>query len=228
MTVWLATAPAWAAEPEALKESQYQELLRGLVAERNNAARLRRAVDLAKRRALSSLQVKTIATQLGDDAARLELAMAAYPGTVDPENFYDVYDAFSSFSKVMRLHDWIRQEARPTRAPVVVVAGAVSDKEMRDIVQVLRKEAFDSDRDKLGRQILTSGRKGFLAAQIKEMLKCFVFDDSRLEFAKFAYNYTADRDQYFQVNDAFIFSSSRDSFADYIQTRHKAAPPTRR
>lgn len=225
MAAWLGATPVWAAEPETLNEGQFQERVRGLAAERNEADRLSRAVALANRHPLSSLQVKAIAARLRDDAARLEFAIAAYPRTVDPENFYDVYDAFTGFSKVMRLHDWIREKARPPRAAVMLVPETVSDEEMRGIVQALRKESFDQSRDKLGRQILSSSRKKFLAAQIKAMLKCFDFEAPRLEFAKFAYDYTLDREQYFQVNDAFDFATSRESLAQYIQTRNQASPP---
>jgi hypothetical protein len=227
-TVCLGVAPVWGAEPETLKESQFQERMRGLAAERGEAERLSQAVDLVTRHALSSLQVKAIATRLSNDAARLEFAIAAYPRTVDPENFYEVYDAFTSFSKVMRLHDWIREKAQPSRAAVIVVPGTVSDEEARDIVQALRKESFDQSRDKLARQILTSSRKKFLAAQIKAMLQCFDFDAARLELAKFAYDCTFDRDRYFQVNDAFDFAGNREGLSQYIQERNKSSPPQRR
>ena len=229
VAMWLGATPMRAAEPETLNENHFQERIRGLAAERNDAERLRRAVQLATQHPLSSLQVKAIAARLNDDAARLEFATAAYPRTVDPENFYEVYDAFTTFSKVMRLHDWIHQTDRPRHAAVVVVPQIISDEESRGIVQALRKESFDQTRDKVARQILSTSRKKFLVAQIREMLKCFDFEPNRLEFAKFAYDFTYDRELYFQLNDAFDFKSTRESLADYIKSRKQSsAPPPRR
>ncbi len=227
-TVWLGASSVGAAEPQTLREGLFQERMRSLAEERSAAERLSRAVDLASRHLLSSQQVKAVAARLGDDAARLDFAVAAYPHTVDSENFYDVYDTFTSFSKVMRLHDWIHARARPPHPAVMVGPQTVTDEELRDMLQALRKEPFDKGRDKLGRQILSSSRKRFLAVQIKAMLKCFDFEANRLEFAKYAYDYTFDREQYFQVNDAFDFSSSRESLSQYIQKQNQSAPPPRR
>lgn len=220
----LATGPLRAQESKALAESEFQKRMRDLAAEPAQSERLSRAVDLAQRHLLSSLQVKAIAAGLRDDTARLEFAMAAYPRTVDPENFYDVYDAFTSFSKMMRLHDWIRANAQPGRAVVMMAPAAVPDSELRGILEALRKESFDRTRDKLGRQVLTSSRRKFLSTQIKAMLKCFDFDANRLEFAKFAYDYVYDPEQYFQVNDTFDFSSNVESLAQHIRKRNQSAP----
>ena len=76
--------------------------------------------------------------------------------------------------------------------------------------------------------MLSRRRKKFLAAQIKALLKCFDFEASRLELAKFAYDHTVDREQRFQVNDAFDFASSRESLSQYIQARNQSSPPHRR
>ena len=221
-------APVWATEPETLDETNFQERIGALGTEHNEAQRLRRAVHLATRHRLSSRQIKAIAVRLSDDTARLEFATAAYPLTVDPEDFYEVYDAFKTFSKVMRLHDWVRQAVRPQHTVAMAAPQTVTEGELRDILQALRKESFDSTKDKVARQILSSSRKKFVAAQIKEVLRCFDFEATRLELAKFAYDYTLDRDKYYQLNDALDFTSSRDSLAKYVQDRAQASSPPRR
>jgi hypothetical protein len=70
--------------------------------------KLRSANDLIRAQRVSSLQVKTIVEKFRDENARLQFAIAAYPRVIDPENLYEVYDAFFTFSKVMRLHDATR------------------------------------------------------------------------------------------------------------------------
>jgi hypothetical protein len=47
-------------------------------------------------------------------------------------------------------------------------------------------------------------------------MKLFSFESSRLEFAKFAYKYTWDINNYFLLNDAFDFESSIDELNKYI------------
>lgn len=45
----------------------------------------------------------------------------------------------------------------------------------------------------------------------------FSFEDTRLDLAKYAYGYTFDIGNYYQINDAFTFSSSIDELNSYIQ-----------
>ncbi len=215
----LCVSGAWAAEKTELEETPFQDRLKALQEERDESAKLRRAHDLARVHHLSSLQVKAIAERLKDDSARLEFAVAAYPRTIDPENFYEVYDAFTAFSKVMRLHDRIHQ-FEPARTPPVVAAPAtVSAQEFKDILRALKAESFDQTRSQIARQILGNSRKLFLVSQIKQMLDCFDFEPSKLEIAKYAYERTADRDKYFLVNESFSFDNSKQELSRYIQSR---------
>lgn len=57
------------------------------------------------------------------------------------------------------------------------------------------------------------------ADQVVEIMALFTFEDSKLEFAKFAYDYTLDVDNYYVVNDAFTFSSSIDELNEYLEGR---------
>lgn len=57
------------------------------------------------------------------------------------------------------------------------------------------------------------------AAQIKAICKVFDFEDSKLDYAMFAYDFCFDRNNYWQINDAFTFDSSVSELNDYIKTR---------
>jgi hypothetical protein len=83
--------------------------------------------------------------------------------------------------------------------------------------QTLKKEAFDDTRLKLAKQFVSNNY--FNAVQVKEMMGLFAFEDSKLELAKFAYDYTVDKGNYFIVNDAFVYSSSKEELMNYIKNR---------
>jgi hypothetical protein len=227
VVAWSCAGPVAAGEPATLNDRQFEEQLRGLKAERNETEKHRLARQWLSARPLSSLQVKAIAAHLNDENARLEFAAAAYPRTVDPENFYEVYDAFTTFSKVMRLHDRIQllRQLPPPPAPVVVVPPSVTEAELKDILRAIRKEPFENTRSQMARQIVSSSRKQFLSSQIKDILGCFDFEPTRLEFAKFAYDYTLDQERYFLVNEAFSFSSSKDTLTRYLESKRPPSPP---
>lgn len=224
-TLWLGVALA-AEPPVQLEDETFQDQMRSLSTERNEKERFHRAQSMIMRHRLSSLQVKAICSRLSDDAARLEFALAAYPRTVDPENFYEVYDAFTSFSKVLRLHDAVRPRAPqwPDRPPVVVTPPPMTEEEVKSVIKALRQESFDNTRAQVARQIVSTSPKRFLSTQIKQMVQCFDFENARLEFAKFAFDYVQDPERYYVVNEAFDFDGSKQALARHIESR-RAAPP---
>ncbi len=56
-------------------------------------------------------------------------------------------------------------------------------------------------------------------AQVKAVLGLFDFEDSKLDFAKFALDHVTDRSDYSTVSALFRFSSSMEEFNAYLQSR---------
>lgn len=219
-------ARASAAE-KTLEDDPFTEKYRRLQNERDDGEKHRQAEEMLRQHRFTSLQVKSIAQSMRNDDARFRFALMAYPRTVDPENFYEVYDAFSTFSKVMRLHDRIRELDRPA-PPVVNLPRVLSDGEFKDVVKSLRRETFDNTRSQVARQIITSSRAMFLSSQVKQMMDCFDFEPAKLELAKLAYEFTFDKDKYYLVNEAFSFDSNKQALARYIESWNRQNPPGRK
>ena len=57
------------------------------------------------------------------------------------------------------------------------------------------------------------------ATQVKDLMMLLTFEESRLDFAKFAYDYTYDQGNYYVVNDAFTFEFSIDELNEYLEGR---------
>lgn len=55
--------------------------------------------------------------------------------------------------------------------------------------------------------------------QVKEIMELFSFEETRLDFAKYAYDYTFDKGNYFQVNDAFQFEMTIEELDEYLNKR---------
>jgi hypothetical protein len=219
------------AEPLAprFSERQFREKLRSVERSQDAAEHARLVTSLLREGRFSSLQVKAMAKILSQEEARYDFALAAYPRTIDPDNFYEVYDAFTSFSKVLRLHDQI-QLLRSANAPQATRAALqpVTEEEMASIVKAIRAEGLDDTKKALARQILTGSRR-FLSRQITEVLKAFHFEDTRLEIAKLAFDTVLDPDNYFLVNQAFNLPSTKESLSKYLESRRTdpARPPGR-
>ena len=224
LATWLLASPAVAQSQPPLLENDFRREL-NRVESAAEPERLPAARGLLGRGWMSSQQVKAVAVSLPNDDARLQFALAAYPRTVDPENFYEVYDAFRAFSKVFRLHDGIsgvNGGAIPLPPPAVPL---LTESEFKDMLRTLKNEDFDDKRLTLARQIVTSARGRLQSNQVREMLKLFSFDDRRLELAKAAYGSVTDPWAYHVVNEAFDFATNREALARYIQERTMPKAP---
>jgi nuclear transport factor 2 (NTF2) superfamily protein len=81
----------------------------------------------------------------------------------------------------------------------------------------IANESFENTRMSVAKQYIAVNY--FNSAQVKQLVELFSFENNKLEIAKYAYDYTVDKGNYFMVNDAFSFSTSKESLMDYIKNR---------
>jgi hypothetical protein len=176
-------------------------------------------------RGVSSAQVKRMALAITNEDSRVEFVATAYPSTVDPENFHDVYDAFQTFSKVFRLHDRITAQQRTIpRGPGGVAyppqgPPPLTDRELAEILASLRRESFDDSRLAIAKVAGTGVRGRISSKQMLEVLKLFSFDDRKLECAKLAIDWVVDPADFHVVYAAFAFDSSKNQLSKFIEAR---------
>jgi hypothetical protein len=73
---------------------------------------------------------------------------------------------------------------------------------------------FEDTKLTLAKQI--SDGNCLAAEQIRGIMKLFTFENSKLDFAKYAYSHCTDKSNYFKVDDAFEFDNSSKELNDYI------------
>jgi hypothetical protein len=78
----------------------------------------------------------------------------------------------------------------------------------------IKKASFEEDKLKIAKQVAKSNC--FTTEQVKGILKLLTFEESKLDFAKFAYSRTYDIGNYFSVNDVFTFSASKDELNEFL------------
>ena len=83
--------------------------------------------------------------------------------------------------------------------------------------QTIASKDFEDSKLTIAKQITSSNC--LLASQVKEIMQIFEYEDSKLEYAKFAYSHTYDIGNYFKVNDAFEYESSIDELNEYINSQ---------
>lgn len=94
---------------------------------------------------------------------------------------------------------------------------AMDNASFQQFKQSCERESFDNTRMKIARQFMPMNY--FTTTQVKELLGIFSFENNKLDMAKYAYDYTVDKGNYYVVNDAFSFSNSKEALMDYIKNR---------
>jgi Domain of unknown function (DUF4476) len=81
----------------------------------------------------------------------------------------------------------------------------------------IKAKTFEDSKLTLAKQI--TSRNCLDATQVKMVTDLMPFESSKLEYAKYAYDYCWEKNNYFKVNDAFEFESTIEELDEYIKTR---------
>lgn len=81
----------------------------------------------------------------------------------------------------------------------------------------IKSKSFEDSKMTLAKQI--TSKNCLSAAQVRDIMQLFDFEATKLEYAKYAYDYCWEKNNYYQVNDAFEFESSIEELDAYIGTR---------
>jgi len=92
---------------------------------------------------------------------------------------------------------------------------AMSDQLFSSLKTTIANESFDNSKMNIAKQ--AAAVNYFTSAQVKQVMELFSYDNSRLDIAKAFYPRVTDKQNYFMVNDAFSFSSSKDGLAEFIR-----------
>ncbi|MEM7037386.1 MAG: DUF4476 domain-containing protein, partial [Bacteroidota bacterium] len=89
--------------------------------------------------------------------------------------------------------------------------------EFDDAMESIKSKSFSDSKMRIAKQVTKSNCLS--TDQVTLIIRQFSFETDKLEFAKYAYDYTYDRGNYFKVNDAFTFESSIKELAQYLDGR---------
>ncbi|TVR78301.1 MAG: DUF4476 domain-containing protein [Chitinophagaceae bacterium] len=81
----------------------------------------------------------------------------------------------------------------------------------------ISSQSFEDSKMNIAKQMTRSNC--LTAGQVREVMTLFTFEETKLEYAKFAYDYTHDLGNYYMVNDVFTYSFSVDELNEYLMSR---------
>lgn len=93
----------------------------------------------------------------------------------------------------------------------------ISNQLFLDLKNNIAEKSFEETKLTAAKQLLVN--QCLLTSQIKDLAKLFTFEETKLNFAKYAYSYTYDIVNYYIINDVFTFESSIEELNSYIKTK---------
>ncbi len=93
-------------------------------------------------------------------------------------------------------------------------AGSTNSSDFDGIKRSISSNGFDETRLSTAKSIVQ--KKCLTSAQVKDICEIFGFEDTKLDFAKFAYDWVYDQSNYYVVNDVFGFESSKTELNSFI------------
>ncbi|MBQ9545802.1 MAG: DUF4476 domain-containing protein [Bacteroidales bacterium] len=108
-------------------------------------------------------------------------------------------------------------QARPA-TPGVALPDVPSSGEMHAITERIRKESFEDDRVQMAKDQVAM--RWFTAAQIIQLANTLTFENNRLEFLMFAYDFCVDHEHYNAAEDVLKFQSNRNSLREFLRSKY--------
>lgn len=179
----------------------------------SEANKLLLLMQIGRNQCLCVSQLMKLATLLASEPDRLSFMKAVCFSVYDPGNLPFGAQLFAHIPNKAAYNDFI---GKPLVDPVTPPPCSVGSDDFAQIRESIEKESFNSTRFTLAKQIIRA-KQCFTARQVTDIMRIFSFDDTRLELAKYAWDYTIDRENYFRVTDALTFSSSKEDLMKFLE-----------
>lgn len=200
-----------------IREDDFLKLARQVMANKSENSRTQLLQEITRNNCLSVAQAMKFSSLLLSEENRLSFFYEAIPGIFDVGNLRHGVQMFSNNTNKGKYSEMINQPM-PPQPPVGPGPCVVTNEELSQILISIKKESFNNTKLVLTRQILRS-KQCFTTQQVKEIAKLFSFDDARLEVAKFAWDYTIDRDNYYQLADVFTYKSHKEQLMRFLEEK---------
>lgn len=119
--------------------------------------------------------------------------------------------------EVVSTEEVVPQDPLPGYTGPIGCEGPMSPAAFSDAKQSIDGKSFSDSKMRVAKQIARSNC--MLTSQVHQIMQLFSFETDKLEFAKFAYDYTYDRGNYYKVNDVFSFENTIKELETYLQGR---------
>lgn len=194
-----------------LEENEFLGIARRYASNEHEQDRLTLFTQTVQGNCMTVAQVMKLASLLQNENNRLTLFRASWNNIYDLGHLSFGRQLFSRPQSKEAFDDFLQHGGSNEAVPCVI-----NPEQYRDMLESIRKETFNSTKTTIAKNIIQSN-PCFYSKQIKEIVELFNFESGKLEIAKFAYDFTIDKENYYRVADAFSFSSSKEELIEFIR-----------
>ena len=190
-----------------------------IVSQTSDAKKLEKAKAITDENTVSTEQVKVIVGIFLFEENRMEYAKYAYPKTSDPANYTLVKEALEEGNHKL-LEDYI-QNINKQAAENTLATGPseLSSDDFKALKQQLKGLALESHRLERAKTIVD--RSKVSAMQVKQINDLFDLEETRLNFAQYAYAKTLNTEAYEIVREALSERTSKYTLDRFIKEKTK-------
>jgi len=184
----------------------------------NEASKMIKAQIITNSYCISCTQLMKFTSLLSSETNRLNILKSAYSHVYDLNNYNYTLQLLKNQKLKNDLTKFINSNLGNGNGNGSQTECKVSKSEFVNIKAQIKKQSFSNTKMNLTKQILIS-KKCFRTNQIIEIVNLFTFPKEKLKIAKFAYDYTKDKDNYFKVTNALSYEFDKQELLNYIKKR---------
>ncbi|RYE04723.1 MAG: DUF4476 domain-containing protein, partial [Sphingobacteriales bacterium] len=169
-------------------------------------------------------QIGQLLSYITSEPSRLELAKLAYARVIDPTNYRDLYELFSSQSLRSELDFYLRNTTVNTSGNNPATNNTnyggrvpMADYTFNQLLQTTSNQYTQAAKVAVLRDALSNTYNYFTTAQLRQLITSVTAETDRLALAKMAYARTADVANFSSLYDLFYSQASRTELDNYVR-----------
>lgn len=199
--------------------ADFDQLHASISRQSTDSRKMRTALHAIENNLMTAEQISSLVSLMSFERNKVDLAKTGWLHVYDPGNYFRVLNMFTFNSSVREMHGYMAANPRPAHAQHAQprykpLPTAMHPAHFREAKATVAAQAFEDSKMHVARQIAVSN--SLTSQQVYELMTLFAFEDTRLDFAIFAYRYVYDPGNYFLTHRAFRFSSSAERLSEAI------------
>jgi len=199
---------------QLISENSFDFIVSELYDINDDQEKYSKAINLIKNNCIATSDLMKIGSLFQSEEYKLKFASIAQNSVFDLDNYIEMKQIFNTPSGRSKFIESIGNQGSE-----IIKSCEVTNTEYRNVITTIKIEKFNTNKINTAKHLIQT-KKCYTASQIKGIIELFSYENSRLEIAKYAYDFTLDKSNYYiTVSQALDFENSKKNLLDYINSK---------